>query len=1382
MSASYARPRSLILILSRARLLAIVMLFVLMASVILHYVFILVILPELSPAEPTRTFNSNELLLSFVPDDMKINSNTSFTVAATLPQLHMQYTTVPTPIIAITAGGLHTCALTSGGIKCWGLNDNGQLGDGTTIQRLTPVDVSGLSSGITAIAAGVNYTCALTSSGGVKCWGVNDSGELGDGTITDRLTPVDVSGLSSGLTAVATGDSHTCALTSSGGIKCWGLNIAGALGDGTTIQRLTPVDVSGLSSGTTAITVGRIHTCALTNAGGVKCWGHNFFNQLGDGTSTSSSTPVDVSNLSNGGTMITAGGDFTCALTTSGGIKCWGYNVYGQLGDGTARPRLTPVDVTGLSSGITAIEAGGLHTCALTSGGGVKCWGDNSYGQIGDGSTTPRLTPVNVIAPDADGDGLLDEWEIKGIDSNNDNVPDFKLYDVNQDGVIQPSEEADPNHKDIYLEIDFMELHKPINIAINKVISAFANVPNALANNPDGKDGIRLHVQVDEQALTHNDNFAFNGCTVPAPTGVPDFDTVKNVKFGTATERTNGNIINAKRFIVHYVLFVHGQFGSPGISGCAELPGNDFVISLGRTLPNVGHNAGTTEQQAVNLMHELGHNLNLHHGGADDINCKPNYLSVMNYAFLYNDVFVVSRRLDYSRSTLLPVDENNLNESVGIGGLANDKTAFGPPPVQTDVDASRAINWNLSGPSTDVGVIRDINNFGFGDPISGCQGFGSDLQGYNDWGNLKYDFQNTTDFADSVHLNIPKEDPIEEFERFVPDTDGDGVKDISDNCPFIANPDQRDSDNNGVGEACEQPTTDLSLSKTANPDPVTAGQNLTYNLTVINNGPGDATGITLIDDLPAEVTFVSAAPSQGSCAEVGGVVTCNLGALTNGTSATVIIVATPNSGPTITNTVSVTGNEGDAGMTNNSATVNTTVNPAPTGTLTVVKQVINNNGGTRTVSDFRLFVDGTPITNGVATTMAPGTHTVSEQNLPGYTAAFSGDCNTGGQVTMNTGESKTCIITNDDQPGSITIIKDVLPDDPQDFTFSGSLGTLVLDDDPSNNTVSNQATFTNLASGTYAISETAVNGWNVTAITCNDSDSSSNLETRTGTINLQLGENVTCTFTNQRQAGTVVGVCGGYTVYQTGNSYSAPGWSGTIKVGTNANNTINGTSGTDLLVGLGGNDKLYGKGGDDVICGSDGNDLIEGANGNDYLEGGNGNDLLRGGSGDYDVLFGGDGNDGIFDPDGVDGIHGNAGNDLLTFALRKGWRDKNGTTRFNQKVSGGYQNDAVLFTILDRSIFFIDITGDERDNPPAIAEGHNDTLALAARLDPASDIIKFEHTLLKSADADAIDQVAAMEQQYANEYGFVLNDFDRDDEEDINEPMDQRIFLPMISR
>ena len=298
---------------------------------------------------------------------------------------------------AVAAGGEHTCALlTSGGVMCWGNNEYGQLGDGTAGEdeyETTPV---GLSSDIQAISAGTYHTCALLTSGGMKCWGANWVGQLGDGTTTDMVIPVDVSGLSSDVQAIATGAHHTCAVLGSGGMKCWGRNANGQLGDGTTTDWTTPVDVVGLSSGVQDIAAGWWHTCALLDSGGVKCWGSNSSGGLGDGTTENKTTPVDVSGLSSDAQAIAAGWDHTCALLTSGGVKCWGNNEYGQLGDGTTDDKTIPVNVFGLSSDVQAIEAGGLHTCAVLDSGSVMCCGYNGSGQLGDGTKENKATPVDV--------------------------------------------------------------------------------------------------------------------------------------------------------------------------------------------------------------------------------------------------------------------------------------------------------------------------------------------------------------------------------------------------------------------------------------------------------------------------------------------------------------------------------------------------------------------------------------------------------------------------------------------------------------------------------------------------------------------------------------------------------------------------------------------------------------------------------------------------------------------------------------------------------------------------------------------------------------------------------------------------------------------------
>jgi len=300
-------------------------------------------------------------------------------------------------VVAITAGSLHTCALTvNGNVKCWGVNYSGQLGNGTGLNESTPVAVSGLDKGVISLTAGGSLTCALMETSSAKCWGSNDYGQLGDGTNLNRSTPVNVVELDSGVSAITVAHSHSCALTKAGNVKCWGANYTGQLGDGTTENKLTPVNVVGLDNGVAAITVGNDHTCALTMGGGVKCWGANYTGQLGDGTTENKLTPVNVVGLDNGVAALTAGLQHTCALLTSGSVKCWGANYSGQLGDGTTENRLTPVEVVGLDSGVTAIAAGLGHTCVLMMAGTIQCWGDNRTGQLGDGTTENRLVPVRV--------------------------------------------------------------------------------------------------------------------------------------------------------------------------------------------------------------------------------------------------------------------------------------------------------------------------------------------------------------------------------------------------------------------------------------------------------------------------------------------------------------------------------------------------------------------------------------------------------------------------------------------------------------------------------------------------------------------------------------------------------------------------------------------------------------------------------------------------------------------------------------------------------------------------------------------------------------------------------------------------------------------------
>jgi alpha-tubulin suppressor-like RCC1 family protein len=301
-------------------------------------------------------------------------------------------------VVAIAAGTNHTCAIGADGlVRCWGSNGVGQVGDGTMTLRLAPVFIAG-ASGAVAIVAGNAHTCALIGNGTVRCWGSNILGQLGDGSRTNRLTPVFVNGLPTRVVDIASTTNHTCARLTDGTVRCWGINEAGQMGDGTTTSpRLTPAPVSQLGGSAVAIAAGNMHTCAWLADGTMRCWGSNANGQLGNGPFTSSLVPTPVFGEAGTNTArdIAAGGNHTCAVRANGAVACWGDNANGQLGDGSTVGRPTPGAVTGIS-GAVAVAAGGLHTCVVLANGTVRCWGENSSGQLGDGTTTRQPSSVLV--------------------------------------------------------------------------------------------------------------------------------------------------------------------------------------------------------------------------------------------------------------------------------------------------------------------------------------------------------------------------------------------------------------------------------------------------------------------------------------------------------------------------------------------------------------------------------------------------------------------------------------------------------------------------------------------------------------------------------------------------------------------------------------------------------------------------------------------------------------------------------------------------------------------------------------------------------------------------------------------------------------------------
>jgi alpha-tubulin suppressor-like RCC1 family protein len=302
---------------------------------------------------------------------------------------------------AIAAASLNTCALTAtGGVKCWGSDGWGQLGDGAYANSNVPVDVTGLTTGVVALSVGDGHTCVITSGGAVKCWGgfcgCEGIGVLGNGSDTSSATPVDVTGLTGGVTALAAGKNHTCALKSDGGVVCWGDNAQGQLGDGTKTARVVPVRVLGLGANVTSIAAGGDRTCAIA-AGDVVCWGANA--TRAGGTDASSSQPVPASGLPAGIVRIAMGATGSCVIDSAGAATCWGANAYGQLGDGSRADRAAPVSVSGLEGGLSSIAPGENHTCAVTTEGALECWGSNSFGQSGPDVAKGPGSPTPVVIP-----------------------------------------------------------------------------------------------------------------------------------------------------------------------------------------------------------------------------------------------------------------------------------------------------------------------------------------------------------------------------------------------------------------------------------------------------------------------------------------------------------------------------------------------------------------------------------------------------------------------------------------------------------------------------------------------------------------------------------------------------------------------------------------------------------------------------------------------------------------------------------------------------------------------------------------------------------------------------------------------------------------------
>jgi len=294
-------------------------------------------------------------------------------------------TSGPSPDIQLVVTGSHTCALTTAGAAyCWGYNANGQLGNNDTgLITATPVrTVGGIVFASISVSKVEDVTCGLSTSGVAYCWGENERGQLGDGTMTRRLVPTPVA-TNVRFRDLAVGIAHACAVAASGTAYCWGSSPNGAFGDGSTGTRLTPM-VSAPGLAFESVVAGGDYTCALTTSGVAYCWGLDTFGQLGNGAVEMSTTPVAV----DGGLtfrQLAGAGQGVCGLTSEGKAYCWGHNFYGTVGDGTVVRQPTPVPVAG-GLAFLSLSAGWQTVCGVTMAGASYCWGYN-LGALGDGAT-----------------------------------------------------------------------------------------------------------------------------------------------------------------------------------------------------------------------------------------------------------------------------------------------------------------------------------------------------------------------------------------------------------------------------------------------------------------------------------------------------------------------------------------------------------------------------------------------------------------------------------------------------------------------------------------------------------------------------------------------------------------------------------------------------------------------------------------------------------------------------------------------------------------------------------------------------------------------------------------------------------------------------------